>query len=60
MPNNDAYLEKPRTFMITKSHKNDYLHALMKEKANVPSPDKYTHPPTLLFKKNISIYKKDR
>ena len=60
IPMNQSYLEKPHQFMITKSKKGDYLSSIMKEKEKIPSPDKYSDMGSMIMRRNLSIYKRER
>ncbi|CDW89632.1 UNKNOWN [Stylonychia lemnae] len=60
VPDNYSYIDKPRTFMISKSKNKDFISTVVKQKQNIPGPQHYETQVNLLMKKNISIYKKKR
>ena len=60
LPDQRAYLSKPYTFKISASKDRDYLANVLKEKKLMPGPTQYNTGLNLLFKKNLSIYKRDR
>ena len=60
MPDNRAYLEKPQSFMISKTKDMDFISQEVKKKGYIPASNQYETQVNLLMKKNISIYKKQR
>eukprot|EP00347_Sterkiella_histriomuscorum_P012830 403367062 len=60
VPDNQAHLEKPKTFLITQSKNNDFISQVQKQTRDLPAPNQYETQVNLLMKKNISIYKKKR
>ena len=60
LPSTDAFFPKPRQFMISKNKDRNHLAGYATDKKMVPGPTQYNVGLNLLFKKNLSIYKKQR
>lgn len=60
MPDNKAHLERPHTFMISKTDNMDFISQIVKQKNLIPACNQYETEVNLLMKKNLSIYKKQR
>lgn len=53
IPKTCVTLERPRSFLISKSKNNHYLTTLMEEKKMIPAPGQYELAGNLLMKKKI-------
>ena len=60
LPDQKALLIKSKQFMISKSKNRDCLAELMKSRKDMPGPTQYNVGLSMVMKKNIGIYKKER
>jgi len=59
IPKQDNYY-KPYVPFISKSKELDFVSRVQKDHSSIPPPDKYETGVSMLLKKNLSIYKRER